>query len=245
MALHSGVTPILFNDPCAEEFIPYPTRLSLSIPPEFRVRQAALISSQGLGITDVELAKAWDTVQAFCSLVNYAAESERKIPQQLFLDTMASAMYRLIKMKFPIDSLHEAVRLGLSAFCSHIFLQWSNYRLPHHHLPTMYKLCLAEHLGFDMASSPLMPWCLMVGAMAVFPRGDTWLEPWLRWATGLPDSGSWGEVRASMRKYLWIDFVHDGYGADIYYSVHPPPSPLDGYSEYTAQGYLQVESSFS
>lgn len=232
MALHSGANPIFFNDPCVEDFIPYPSRLSLSIPPEVPFRQTALINSRGLGITDVELGKAWDTVQDFCSLVNYAAESERKIPQQLFLDTMASAMYRLISMKFPNDSLHEAVRLGLSAFCSHIFLQWSNARLPHHHLPTIYKQCLAEHLSSDMASSTLMPWCLMVGAMAVFPRGDTWLEPWLGWATGMPDSGSWDEVRASMKQLLWIDFVHDRYGADVYYSVHPP-SPPDAGDQYS------------
>lgn len=238
---------MFFSDPCIDHFTPYPTRLSLSTPHESQCHQAALVNSQSLGITDIELGKAWDTVQAFCSLVNYAAESERKIPQQLFLDTMASTMYRLMGMKFPVNNIHEVVRLGLSAFCSHIFLQWSNARLPHRHLPTMYKQCLAEHLRYDMASSTLMPWFLMVGAMAVFPKGDTWLEPWLVWAWatgGMSDSGSWGEVRATMRKLLWIDFVHDKYGADIYNSIHLP-SPSDAGDEYTAQGYLQVESPFS
>lgn len=245
MALHSGASPIFFNDPCVEQFIPYPKRPSYSIPPEFPDREARLINSQDLGITDVVLRKAWDTMQAFCSLINYAAEKERKIPQQLFLDTMASAMYRLISMKFPIDSLDEVVRLGLSAFCSHVFLQWSNARLPHHHLPTVYKECVTEHLFSGMASSTLMPWFLMVGAMAVFPRGDTWLEPWLRRATGTPGSGSWGEVRASMRKLLWIDFVHDRYGAAIYDSVHPPSAVGPGDYYYTAETYLQVESTLS
>lgn len=245
MALHSGASPIFFNDPCVEQFTPYPKRPSYSIPPEFQGREARLINSQDLGITDVVLGKAWDTMQAFCSLINYAAETERKISQQLFLDTMASAMYRLISMKFPIDSLDELVRLGLSAFCSHIFLQWSNARLPHHHLPTIYKECLAEHLCSDMASSTLMPWFIMVGAMAVFPRGDTWLEPWLRRATGTPGSGSWGEVRASMRKLLWIDFVHDRHGAAIYDSVHPPNAVGPGDYYHTAETYLQVESSLS
>lgn len=224
MALHSGINPIFFSDPCVEKLIPHPPPLSISIPPEFRFHEAQLVNSHDLGITDVELGKAWDTMQAFCSLVNYAAKSERKIPQQLFLDTMASVMYRLVSMKFSIDSQHEMVRLGLSAFCSHIFLQWSNARLPHRHLPTMYKECLAEHLRSDTGSSGLMPWFVMVGAMAVFPKGDTWLEPWLRWATSMPDSGSWGEVRARIRILLWIDFVHDGYGADIYNSVNPRPA---------------------
>lgn len=244
MALHSGVDPIFFHDPCVVKFTPYPTRLSDSVPPEFRLHEAQLVNSHDLGITDVELGKTWDTMQAFCSLFNYAAESERKIPQQLFLDTMTSAMYRLISMRFPIDTLHEAVRLGLSAFGSHVFLQWSNHRLPHRHLPTIYKECLTEHLRSGMASSRLMPWFIMVGAMAVFPKGDTWLEPWLRWATGMPGFGSWGEVRASMRKLLWIDFVHDRCGADIYNSVHPP-SPHEAGDEYTAQAYLQEKPSLS
>lgn len=238
MALHSGGRPIFFNDSRAEESIPYPTQLSLSIQIEFHLREAQLIDSRDLGITHIALGKAWDTMQAFCSLINYSAESGRKIPQQLFLDVMASVMYRLIDIKFPVDSLHEAARLGLSAFCSHVFLQWSHSRLPHPYLPSIYKECLAEHLhSNNMASSILMPWLLMVGAMAVFSERDTWLEPWLRRATGMSDSGtsaSWGEVRASMKRLLWVDFVHDRCGAAIYHSIHRP-SPLDAGDNYTAQ----------
>lgn len=242
MALHSGGTPIFFNNSRSEEFIPFPTRLSSSIPIKFRLREGQLVDSRNLGITHVALGKAWDTMQAFCSLINYAAESGRKIPQQLFLDVMASVMYRLIDMKFPVDSLHEAVRLGLSAFCSHVFLQWSNFRLPHPYLPRVYKECLAEHLHSNMASSILMPWLLMVGAMAVFTEGDTWLKPWLRRATGMPDSGtpgSWPEVRASMKRLLWVDFVHDRCGAAIYHSIHRP-SLLDAGDNYTAQNDARV-----
>lgn len=223
MALHSGCSPIFFNNSTNERFIPYPTQASLSIPFDFRFHEAQLVDSRKLGITHVELGKAWDTMQGFCSLINYATESGLKIPQQLFLDVMASTMYRLISMKFPVGSLHEAARLGLSAFCSHVFIQWSNARLPHRHFPMVYRECLTEHLHSDMASFLLMPWLLMIGAMAVFPEGETWLEPWLRRATGMSDSGTsgpWGEVRASMKRLLWVDFVHDRCGAAIYHSVH-------------------------
>lgn len=246
MALHSGVSPIFFNNPCVEEYVPYPM-LKPYVSPEFRFGGEQLIDSQFLGICDTELGKTWDTMQAFCSAVNYAAGSDRKITDETFVDTMASVLYRLIGMKFPIASLDEAVRLGLSAFCSHVFLQWSSFRLPHHHLPTMYRECLSEHLCSDMASSELMPWLLMVGAMAVFPKGDTWLRPWLRWATGMPDSGasgSWAEVRASMKRLLWIDFVHDRCGEIAYNSVRRP-SPLEAEENYTAQAYLQIGPSFS
>lgn len=249
MALHSGASPIFFNNPCIEEYVPYPTQLSSYVPPEFQSGREQLIDGQSLGICDAELRKTWDTTQAFCALVNYAAESERKIPQETFLDSMASALYRLVGMKFPVDSLDEAVRLGLSAFCSHVFLQWSSFRPPHHHLPTVYKQCLTEHLCSDsMALSEPMPWLLMVGAMAVFPKGDTWLWPWLRRATGVPGSdasGSWGEIRASMKRLLWIDFVHDRRGEATYNSVRRPSPLATEDNNHTAQAYLGIEPSLS
>lgn len=224
MALHSGASPIFFNDLKVEELVPYPMQSLSTMSPDFRLNKTRLIDSHDLGITHVELGRAWDTMQAFCSLINFTAESGSKIPQQLFLDVMASVMYRLLSMEFPIDSLHEAVRLGLSAFCSHVFVQWSNCRPPKtSQFPTVYKACLAEHQNSGMASLLLMPWLLMVGAMAVFAEEDAWLDPWLRRATGMSDSGTsspWSEVRATMKRYLWVDFVHDRCGAAICKSVH-------------------------
>lgn len=225
MALHSGGSPIFFSISRAEEYVPYPMHTLSSMSLELHLCEARVINSHDLGITHVELGRAWDTMQAFCSLINFTTELGRKIPQQLFLDIMASVMYRLVSVEFPIDSLHEAVRLGLSAFCSHVFIQWSNSRLPHRHFPTVYKECIAEHLKSGMASFLLMPWLLMVGAMAVFPEGDTWLKPWLQRATGMSDSGtfgSWVEVRATMKRYMWVDFVHDRCGEAIYKSAHRP-----------------------
>jgi hypothetical protein len=227
IALHSGDDPVFFNDTATEELFPYPPQTSMAIPQGFGLGRVEpkLIDSEKLGITHAELGKTWDTMQGFCSLINYAAESGLKIPQQLFLDVMASTLYRLVGMKFPIDSLHEAVRLGLSAFCSHVFIQWSNARLPHCHFPSVYRQCVTEHLVLsrpDMASFFLLPWLLMVGAMAVFPEGDAWLQPWLRRATGTSDPVaviSWVEVRATMKRLLWVDFVHDRCGGAIYRSV--------------------------
>lgn len=160
-------------------------------------------------------------MQEFCAPVNYTMKSERKIPQEIFLEVMASVMYRLVRMRFPANSPQEAVRLGLSAFCSNVFLQWSNVHFPHRHLPTIYKECLLELRRSNVASPRILFWILMVGAMAVFTKGDAWLEPWL---SSYP--ASWGDARVIMKSFLWIDFIHDRCGAVIRSTVRRP-HPID------------------
>jgi hypothetical protein len=63
-------------------------------------------------------------MERFCWLMNLAAENKQRLPPEALLQIMASIMYRLLDMKFEIGSPDEAIRLGLLAFSSNIFLQW-------------------------------------------------------------------------------------------------------------------------
>ncbi|KUI67267.1 hypothetical protein VM1G_02890 [Cytospora mali] len=220
MALHNGLDTLFFNDPTREQYMPYLDKLSSFIPLECRPDVETCTRSNTLGLTCPELAKAWDMMQTFCSLINYAAESKRKIPQETMLNTMAAVMYRLLHMRFPSGSLDEVVRLGLSVFCSHIFLQWSNVGLPLHNLPLAYKTCLLDFGNSSKISTKILFWLLMVGRMAVFGADeDTWLKPWLWLSVNECGAGSWGEARTIVQHFQWIDFVHDQYGRVIYDAV--------------------------
>lgn len=218
MALDSGSRPIFFHSPAAEPFLPYLDKLSGFIPLEYQASQPLPLDAQQLGISSPDLSRAWDTTQTFCSLLNYAAESKRKIPQETLLNTMASVMYRLLNLEFAFGSLDEAVRLGLLGFCSHVFLQWSRVRLPHHHLSKTYKDCL---LGLRDPAPPQMSlWLLLIGDVSLFYEEDEqWLRPWLHTILYLCGATSWDEARVIMKAFLWIDFVQDGAGAKAFHSL--------------------------
>lgn len=159
--------------------MPYLDKLSGFVPQEYQASRDHVSEIQKLGISNAELARAWDTTKTFCMLVNYAADSKRKIPQETLLNTMASVMYRLLNLSFDAGSLDEMVRLGLLAFCSKVFLQWSRVRSPPRHLSRSFRDCL---LSLTEPVSPQVTlWLLLTGYISVFSDEDeAWLQPWLR-----------------------------------------------------------------
>lgn len=132
---------------------------------------------------------------------------------------MASVMYRLLDMEFPPGTLEEIVRLGLLAFCSHIFLQWPVARLPPQHLSAQFKNCLLR------LTVPLAPqlclWLLFTGDMSLFAEDDEiWLRPWQRAALKMCNVRSWSQARVSLKCFLWIDLLHDKIATGVFESVY-------------------------
>lgn len=131
---------------------------------------------------------------------------------------MASVMYRLLSLEFPPGSLDAMIRLGILGFCSHIFLQWTNVKIPHHHLQKTYKDCL---LSLEPTVSPQLHfWLLFSGDISLFTGADSvWLRPWLHTMAGLCGIRTWEEARAVLKRFLWVDFVHDQVGVEIFDAI--------------------------
>ncbi|KAI1759219.1 hypothetical protein GGR53DRAFT_527819 [Hypoxylon sp. FL1150] len=175
IALQYGSKPLFFANLLREPYWPYPDFTFHS--PTFSL---SLESCKFIGSLDTELARAWEVTKQFSTLVNHAAGAHQKLPKEYLLDTMVSVMYPILPM--PPDhcehgSLDEAVRLGLLAYCSSVFLQWAgrnclvNLQLPE----------LIEDNSGDSSSLSLLLWLLMIGAVSVFSDFyDAWLKPWLR-----------------------------------------------------------------
>lgn len=203
--------------------MPYLNGLSGFIPLSFRACTSASMTSDEVGISNVDLARAWDTTSTFCVLLNYASESNRKIPQETLLNTMASVMYRLLHLKCPSGTLEEIFRLGILGFCSNIFLQWSTVKFPHRHLSTTYKRCLAD-LAVPIAPQALL-WLLSFGFISLSLEEDYhWLQPWLRTTFDTCSIDSWIEARTILKSHLWVDFLHDRPGAQMFGIIYQPPS---------------------
>lgn len=213
LALNAGTDPIFFHDPQAEPFLPYLDQLPGFLPPgAFRPLPAKLF------VGDERLGRAWDTTSTFCSLVTYAAQQGRTIPQDTYLNTMASVVYRVLAIH-DLDPLETdgALRLGLLGFCSRIFVQWARLRVPHQHLCSLYRECLGHLRATGQASPEVMLWLVFVGHVCVVgPEGESWLVPCIRDATVACGLKTWKETQAVLNKYLWIDVAHSESGEAIF-----------------------------
>jgi hypothetical protein len=212
MALHTGAKPIFFSDNRSQ--------LSLIYPEEITSRCETDRVFDELDDLDDDIAKTWQFMKNFCSLVNLAAKAQGRIPWELFLNTMTSLMYRLLHMSFDVNSINEAIRIGLLAFSSHIFLQWKLVRVNYVHLSVSYRNCLDRLESSHCIPSHLSAWLLMIGAVSVFKQpDDAWLVPRLRANIESCGVKSWSEMRDILESLLWIPLVQEKSGKDIFDSV--------------------------
>jgi len=168
---------------------------------------------------DNDLAQAWTIILDFCSIINFAVDSELRISTETFLDTMASVTYRLLDMHFEAGSKDEVVRLGLIAFLCSVFLQWKHLGISYSHFTSMFRNCLLEMIP-DRIAPEFMIWLLIVGAVSVFDeRDDSWLKPLLRAYIDLRGIDEWNEVQELLKQFLWIGLVYDKPGKRVFESA--------------------------
>ncbi|KAI2465474.1 hypothetical protein F4781DRAFT_424738 [Annulohypoxylon bovei var. microspora] len=204
MVFHSGTRPLFFSDLAREPYWPYPDFSAHARDPAWSIC-SSVEDKLFLSVLDTDIATAWRVTKQFALLVNHAADTQTKLPKEYLLDTMASVTYRLLhkSLLFSHGSLNEAMRLGILAFSSSIFLQWIGIRLPYTHLPAAYRDCLVSlnleslDLPFNtlapvmdddsscnvnsppsLWSSQLLLWLLTIGHISVFDSsdGDAWLR---------------------------------------------------------------------
>lgn len=215
MALHIGSKPLFFSDD-------YRSRLSLRYPDEIPLGCETGRELDELKLIDLDddICKAWQVTARFCSLVNLAAEAHGRVPWELYLNTMTSLMYRLLYMNFEASSANEAIRLGLLALSSHLFLQWKLVRVFYVHLSVSYRNCLDHLENSNFIPSHLSSWLLMIGAVSVFKQpDDSWLGPRLRANIESCGVKSWSEMRDVLESLLWIPLVQEKPGKDVFDSV--------------------------
>jgi hypothetical protein len=168
---------------------------------------------------DHELAQAWTIISDFCSVINFAVDSELRISTETFLDTMTSVVYRLLYMNFETGSKDAAIRLGLVAFLCSVFLQWKHLGMSYPHFTSMFRSCLVG-IGSERVTSELMVWLLMVGSVLVFDASnDGWLKPLLRVNISLCGIDDWNKMQELAKRFMWIGLVYDKPGKMVFEST--------------------------
>ncbi|KAI0506272.1 hypothetical protein F5B22DRAFT_624274 [Xylaria bambusicola] len=216
LAVHSGTKSLLFPK-LADEW-PYPS-LSVFLDHNSRNLNVGLQLAQ---MTDMfyhdGLTSIWNTMSDFCSVINCAAISEQRITMKLFLNSMASIMYRLIDMQIEPSSISEVIRLGLLCSCCSVFLQWQHLGISYTHLSFSVKRLFLELNGKDIfVSQEFAFWLFIIASISVLSDSDAdWLHPLLRQVAGTLELQTWDQARKLLSTIMWIDSVHGNAGKRVF-----------------------------
>ena len=199
--------------------MPYPDLTPLVQLTNSSIKNYHFYSLMFLDDIDDGLAQACVVMSDFCTVINFAVNSELRISTETFLDTMTSVVYRLLDMHFEIGSRDEAIRLGLLAFLCGVFLQWKHLGMSYAHFTSKLRSCLSG-MASECMSSELMVWLLMVGAVSVLDEIDEpWLKPLLRVNIGLCAIDQWSEMQRLLKDFMWIGLVYDKPGKRVFDSI--------------------------
>lgn len=168
---------------------------------------------------DQKLRNVFTDLQAFASVANKLVVSNRKLRPDLFQEIMLSIQYRLMLLEYDLDTqpIQEALRLGLLAFQTSVFIQMKSIRVKYDYLMERLRKAVSRVPETVPALVDLKLWVLLMGAIALLDPEAGWLEDTVRRiAKGRP----WEEVYELMRTIMWIDQVHDAPGKQVFDSAH-------------------------
>ncbi|KAI0551750.1 hypothetical protein F4679DRAFT_572074 [Xylaria curta] len=211
ITLLNGSTPTFFRQP-SEPIPAYPEALLRSS----NELTDSLDNIKLVQDVDQNLVTAWKVMRKFCLLVNVGTQTKQFIHPETICDTMAAVTYRLLEIHFAIGSIDEALRYGLLVFSNHIFLQWSDLKLPYPHFPAAYRTRIAKFIPHHGASPQLKLWLLMIGAISIFdPAEDGWLMERIQQYVEECGVKTWRDMRDILKSFMWIGLLDDRAGEDI------------------------------
>ncbi|KAM5352860.1 hypothetical protein ACJ41O_005582 [Fusarium nematophilum] len=210
-SIKTGCKPEIYNgnvswDPVIE------SSLDISYPPDLDPSTNLLSTASAW---DPRLRSAFKDLRDFSALANHIIPGNGKLRPELFQEIMLSIQYRLLLLEYPVDQqpLHEAVRLGLLAFESTIFLQIPGCKLRSRLFTRQLREAIEAIPVEGEAIANVKLWLLFIGSIMVFEGGEAWLAQTMQSLTGRQ---TWAEVRRRVKEVMWIDVIHDGPGRMAY-----------------------------
>ncbi|KAK6079207.1 hypothetical protein SCUP234_05760 [Seiridium cupressi] len=173
-----------------------------------------------LGRIDTRLRLVWLDLAEFVRAVNIARQTRLDIDSELYMEAMVSIHYRLLYLRYDVGDVCEAVRLGLLAFASTLFLQWRDIKTRFEHLARRFRHALSLlRYNKEVMPAELRLWLYMAGPICVFDDAEAALYPPLIEVLRYLQLTTWEEVKQTMKAILWVDFLHDFRGKSIVKAV--------------------------
>ncbi|KAB5542961.1 hypothetical protein GE09DRAFT_1289600 [Coniochaeta sp. 2T2.1] len=225
LAMRTGTKPLLFTSP---ELAWKPYLADPATSPRTYPWRDLFDSS------DIRLVNIYLDLSEFTRSLNLAHQTKRKIgPPALFQEVLISAQYRLHHLSYPSHDIQETLRLAMLAFSASLFL--SAPHSPH----TRPVLDCNKGLAAAFADSLLLrvlerkkddrrdpclelDLCLaflgrvMVSVLDLAEQQRSQLGETIARTAPALGLTAWTEVRRVLKRFLWVDVIHDEPGRRIF-----------------------------
>jgi hypothetical protein len=103
-------------------------------------------------------------LHAFSCISNLGYQTTRKLSPDIYNEMLISILYRLTHLSFESDPMQEAIRIGLLAFSSTVFIQRQFMEQPYDHLLNLYSnaLCRLRESAYIDLPVPIVLWLTVV-----------------------------------------------------------------------------------
>lgn len=187
---------------------------------------------------DWRLFGVWQDTRHFSYLCNLACSTGYKLDHELYSDIMASVLYRLLHMSLEPDCFAgSALRCGLVALASSLFLRWQGVGADHNGSFGRFGdalNALREPDVLETVPGPLLFWMLMLWQglrPAETPPHD---EQWMSEVIGRFGLPSWQEARELLNTMVWIEFLHGPQGKAAFVRSLPASCSLKSSGKSTS-----------
>lgn len=178
---------------------------------------------------DWRLSGVWQDMRHFSYLCHLARGTGYKLDHELYSDIMASVLYRLLHMTLEPDCFAgSAIRSGLVALASSLFLSWQGVGSDHNGSFGRFGDALEnlrESDTMETVPGPLLFWMLMLWQglrNAERPPHD---EQWMSEVICHLGLASWQEARQLLNTMVWIEFLHGPQGKAAFVRSLPAFGP--------------------
>ena len=145
----------------------------------------------------------------------------------LFQEALISAMYRLLFLSAPKSdgkpkqtAYVKALHLAMTAFSATVLLQAQGTEARFEELSLQLREAIYSLNVDTQAPNEAHVWILVIaGISAITSEDDHWLLPLLRQMLPSVEVSTWAEMRVLLKKFLWIDTIHDKGGRNLFNQV--------------------------
>lgn len=163
---------------------------------------------------DPRLLTIWADIREFSSAANKATETGVKMTTSFFIKFVTSAPGRLVNLSLEPGSIDELMRLCMMAYLKSVLIQIEGIGMKMTVLAEDLKAALlAQQRVHAPKLDELLLWTLFVSAVSVFETSDKdWLSAMMMRTVSSLGLQTWGETRAVLKSFLWINMIFDTAG---------------------------------
>ena len=160
---------------------------------------------------DIGLRLIWYDLSALVQVMNTMPQPKPQSDYKSCKEAIVTIHYRLVDVRYDVDSIDEALRLALLAFSSTLFVQWRGIRTRYEYLAQSFRSALSLlKREATVLPTELSLWLYVVGIIAVFgDQEQNEVKPVLNESLQIMELKSWNDVRSSLKSILWVDMLHD------------------------------------